>query len=100
LGVSSISWTWAPVPGAGGYSFFFSTGGPPVNLATTTFVQTQLSTNTPYGGAVLASNPVGPGPLSPGATGFTLAAPVVGLSTSALNVSSVTVVWAPNTNPP
>src|SRR6185295_13578823 len=85
--------------GATNYRLYPSTGGPPINLgATTSYTQTQLSTNAAYGLAVAGATNGGEGPLTPGATAFTLAARPAALASVFVGVSSVSLTWSANTN--
>src|SRR5207237_19409 len=60
----------------------------------------KLSTNTAYGGRVAGTTSGGPGPLGATVTGYTLAAPATALTLTLVGVSSATLSWSANTNPP
>jgi hypothetical protein len=101
LGISSVSWTWGAAPNAASYKIYLATdtvaqyaavAGPP-------FIVTGQSTNTALGIVILASNSNGNGPLSAAATAYTLAAPATAFALVKVNLSSITVQWAANTNP-
>ena len=97
LGVSSISWTWSAMAGATSY-YVLSTSSPTWlgSVSAPLFVLTGLSTNTAYGIVVGAA---GLPPLSTAATVYTLAAPPTSFALVQVNLSSITLQWAANTNP-
>ncbi|MBI3296632.1 MAG: hypothetical protein HYZ75_00605 [Elusimicrobia bacterium] len=102
LGVSSLSWTWNSTagPAVTGYAVIRASDG--VVIATTAaaaFVETSLSTDTPFGLSLRAIGGTGLGALSAATTVFTLAAPPTASALAAVFVDSVTLSWSANGNP-
>ncbi|MFC1522486.1 fibronectin type III domain-containing protein [Elusimicrobiota bacterium] len=102
LGVSSISWTWNSVAGADYYMVYSASSASVIdgNAASGSYIQTDLSTNTAYGIQVSGVNDVYEGSLSDATTKYTLAAPPTGFAVVDVFITSMTVSWAHNTNPP
>jgi hypothetical protein len=98
-GVSSITWAWDSVDGATGYKFYTSTGGPPIETAGPALTQTELSTNTAYGGRVSVVNTGGEGAASAMATVYTAAAAPVMPRIVSVGISSVSAFWETGQNP-
>lgn len=100
---TSITWTWPAALGADGYLILMATSPSTVvgqtDAAQTSFVSTNLSTNTAYGRVVRAYNTSGVGVVSPSATFYTLAAvpgtPVV----DGVTTNSVSLSWPAGGNP-
>jgi C1A family cysteine protease len=101
LGTSSIAWTWTPALRSSSYNVFPASN--PASLIASTapaaFTQQGLSANTAYGLAVAGVNASGQGPLSAGATAFTLASPPANASVSGITASSAAVSWDLGVNP-
>ncbi|OGS07846.1 MAG: hypothetical protein A2270_01755 [Elusimicrobia bacterium RIFOXYA12_FULL_51_18] len=102
LGVSSITWAWAAVGGASGYTVYPATSpasliGAPVSAL---FIQTGLSKNTTYSIVAAGVNVSGEGPASPAAAAVaTLADIPSAVTASAVYATSATINWALNGNP-
>lgn len=102
LGVSSISWSWSATagPAVTSYDVFRASDGVLLgNVASTSFTETSLSTNTAYGIRVAALNVTGSGALSLATTAYTLAAAATGTTITAVYITSVTFTWSTNQNP-
>lgn len=99
LGVSSAAWSWPSVPGATAYDFYPSTGGPAIVVTAASLTQTDLSTNTAYGGRVAAAGPSGQSPLTASVSGYTLAAPATGFAVVSVASSAVTLSWTAQGDP-
>jgi hypothetical protein len=101
LGISSITWIWNSVPGATQYKVFEASS--PATLITTvavsSYTETNLSTNLPYGNVVAAIVGGVQGPLSAAATTYTLAAVPGQPVASQVFFTSFTVTWATSGNP-
>ena len=102
MGVSSITWSWAPVSAISGYRVYPATapsslvGSPSVP----SYIHTGLSPNTTYGIVASGVNDTGEGPVSPaGAPVSTLANEPSGAAVSAVYATSVTFNWGINGNP-
>lgn len=101
VGVSSILWTWTNAPNGTAFRVIDSMGA---NLSgdlapgTLSWTETGLSTNTPITRFLETFSDHGSS-TSMAVTRYTLAAPPTGLALGQVNVSSITVSWAPNTNP-
>lgn len=101
LGTSSMSWTWAAVPGVDGYNVYQTTTGVLVSTTgTTSFVQTGLAPNTTASILVAGYTLSGDGPLALGATNFTLASTATSVSITSVTFSSLLLQWNPNGNEP
>lgn len=98
---SSITWTWAAVAGATGYKVFTATDSTELaDISTNTWNELNLATNTAYGRQVRAYNSAGTSDLSQSATTYTLAAPPAAFALDEVFLTSITVTWTHNTNPP
>lgn len=101
IGISSIAWSWDPVPGAS-YLLFAASDTQPTreigSASSPAFVWTGLSTNTAYG-LVLVVNRQGVVDLSDAATAYTLAAAPANVRASTATAGSVTLAWDGNGNP-
>lgn len=101
-----ILWGWAAgsVGGADGYAVFSSTGGLlaliPFRPDGGMYLQTGLSPDTPVSVLIGAYNYGGYGTLSASGTHYTLAAEPSGLEAVEVNITSVTLAWGLNGNPP
>lgn len=101
-GVSSITWTWADVQYENGYRLKASTGGPvsgTLPAGTVSWTELGLSTNTGYSRYLEAFNASGSSETVP-LTRWTPAAPPSGLIFQEAFISSVSLSWSGNTNPP
>ena len=102
LGVSSISWTWAAVPGASAYYVHPATAPAAVSAspAGPAFAQENLAPNTTYSVTVSALNDSGESQASPAAIPVaTLANMPSGLTLTAVHSTSATLAWGLNGNP-
>ncbi|MBI4248887.1 MAG: fibronectin type III domain-containing protein, partial [Elusimicrobia bacterium] len=101
LGVSSITWSWPDVTDKDGFRVVSSTGG---NISgdlspnTLAWTETGLSTNTATSRRVVVffTSLVSTSPL---AAAYTLAATPTSFALAGVHFTSMTVVWAANTNP-
>lgn len=102
LGVSSISWSWGAVPTASSYNIYAAsdTSGLITSTADLLFLQTGLSTNTAYGIVAGASNVYGASQLSPATTVYTRAATPAATAVTQIWITSATLAWGLNENPP
>lgn len=102
LGISSINWTWSDVSNETGYKIESSTIGIVATLPanTTSWIETNLSTNTSYSRRIVAFNALVTSS-SPYSSRSTLAMAPSAASPSfvTVNASSMTTAWLPNTNP-
>ncbi|MDI6757571.1 MAG: fibronectin type III domain-containing protein, partial [Endomicrobiia bacterium] len=100
---ASITWTWPDAVGADGYLILMAsspdTAVGQVDAAQTSFVSTNLSTNTAYGRVVRAYNTSGAGDVSPSATFYTLAAAPGTPQVDGVTTNSVAISWASGGNP-
>lgn len=99
---TSINWSWTIVNHPLGFLVMSSTGGGPVSPSltfnTTTWTETNLSTNTPYTRYVQAFTDVATANSSSVAK-YTDAAPPSSFSALPLGFSSTTISWSANNNP-
>lgn len=98
---TSITWTWSAAAGALSYDVYEASSPSTLlaNVASATYPEVGLSTDTQYGIVVTAVTGAGQSILSPAGYAYTLAAPPTGLSVSQVFSSSFTVSWAADTNP-
>ncbi len=105
---TTIEWTWSDPGGTVGFNVYNSTTGAKIGVSSAPFFfDTGLSTNTRRSVMVSAltssNNTLLEGPLSPGASCFTLAAPPVaaspGIPSASISTNSFTGAWGPNGNP-
>lgn len=100
----TVVWTWTSPGGAfDGYEVFSASSGifiTTVSFAAPGFTQTGLAPNTTAQIAVAAYTLSGDGPLGMSATFYTLAAPPVNLTVSAVGSSSLQLNWGVNGNTP
>jgi hypothetical protein len=102
LSPTSIRWSWNDVDFETGWRVASDTQGifsPDLPADTTTWVETNLSTNTVYTRSVAAFNLTGVSS-STTLSRYTTAAPPKNLALTAVNVSSLTLAWQVNGNPP
>ncbi len=99
LGVSSISWTWSVSNGAYGYNLFSATGAFLGTTASTSFIETALSTNAAYGTCVAAFDGSGQGPLACPSSVYTLAARPGQPFFAFVGVNSFQMNWDASGNP-
>ena len=102
LGVSSVSWNWNTVSGAGSYNLYMASSPATLvqsGIAGPPYEETGLSTNTAYGRVVTAMiGPIETG-LSNSATTYTLAAIPSGSALAGVFTTSVAFQWNANDNP-
>lgn len=101
LGVSSITWSWTTVNYPYGFVVKSSTGGamsPSLSFGATSWVETNLSTNTQHTRYVEAFTDVAQA-ASAQASRYTAALPASGLAFTAIHISSLTFSWTLNDNP-
>ncbi len=102
MGVSSISWTWDAVTGATSYRIYQATSTATLlqMVASESWSETGLSTNTSYGRVVMAVAGSVTSSLSDAATTYTWASPPSNFAFATNAVSSMSVQWTANGNPP
>jgi hypothetical protein len=101
-GVSSITWNWGAVSGASSYNLRVASAPATIiasGMATNTFTETGLSTNTAYGRVVTAIIGGIESGLSNSATTYTSAAVPTNASISGVTNTQLTLSWLANQNP-
>ena len=102
LGVSSITWTWSPVPFGTSYDVFFATRTTQLlgSVGTTSFIQIGMGINDPSQIVVRGRSNSITGPLSPASSVVHSMAAVPGVPAYVYATSNtITVAWSPNGNP-
>ena len=107
LGPTSVHWSWAAgsMNAVDGYGIFTATGGYLATVALNaeggaSYIQTGLAPDSPVSVQVGGYNDGGFGPLAKSASYYTLASAPGEVTVSAVHISSVSLAWSLNGNPP